>query len=42
MKNKVFSLVIHSASLYWDIDFFHVMHVSEVVLYQLKTKIKKK
>lgn len=40
VKYKILTLVIQSASLYMDIDLFQVIHVSEVVLYQLKTKIK--
>lgn len=40
VKHKILTLIIQSASLHIGVDLFQVIHVSEVVIYRLKTKIK--
>ncbi len=41
MKRQVFNKIVGVASVYYGIDFFQVIHASEILLFKIKTHFKK-
>jgi len=41
MKRQVFNKIVGAVSVYYGIDFFHVIETSEILLFKIKTHFKK-